>query len=93
MGDLCFSAGRQICRPHRFQAAAASRLTAAAASSMTAATASVQNQPSLDGYSIYDARAVGAGLAFCCTAAISVFAAGPEEAGFCPVISKPSLTT
>ncbi len=47
----------------------------------------------LDGYSIYDARAAAAGVAFCFTAAISVFAAGPEEAGFCPVISKPSLTT
>jgi hypothetical protein len=33
-----------------------------------------------------------AGLAFCFTAAISVFAAGLEEAGFCPVISKPPLT-
>ena len=33
---------------------------------------------------------MGAGLAFCLTAAISVFAAGPEEARFCPVISKPS---
>jgi hypothetical protein len=42
---------------------------------------------------IYDARAVAAGVAFCFTAAISVFAAGPEEAGFWPVISKPSLTT
>jgi hypothetical protein len=42
---------------------------------------------------LYDARALAAGVAFCFTAAISVFAAGPEEAGFCPVISKPSLTT
>ena len=32
-----------------------------------------------------------AGLVFCFTAAISVFAAGPDECGFCPVISKPSL--
>jgi hypothetical protein len=53
----------------------------------------IENQQSLDGYSIYEARVVAAGLAFCFTAAISVFAAGPEEAGFCPVISKPSLTT
>ena len=42
---------------------------------------------------LYDARAAAAGVAFCFTAAINVFAAGPEEAGFCPVISKPSLTT
>jgi hypothetical protein len=42
---------------------------------------------------VYDARAVAGGAAFWFTAAISVFAAGPEEAGFCPVISKPSLTT
>jgi hypothetical protein len=41
----------------------------------------------------YDARAVAAGVAFCFTAAISFFAAGPDEAGFCPVIRKPSLTT
>jgi hypothetical protein len=46
-----------------------------------------------DGYSIYNARTVIPGVAFCFTATISVFAAGPEEAGFCPVISKPSLTT
>jgi hypothetical protein len=39
----------------------------------------------LDGYSIY-----AAGLARCFTAAIRVFAAGPEECGFCPVISWPS---
>jgi hypothetical protein len=32
---------------------------------------------------------VAAGPAFCFTAAISVFAAGPEECGFCPVISNP----
>ena len=57
------------------------------------ATASTENQQSLDGYSIYEARAVAAGLAFCFSAAISVFAAGPEECGFCPVISRPSLTT
>ena len=43
--------------------------------------------------SIYEARVVAAGLAFRFTAAISVFAAGPEELGFCPVISSPSLTT
>ena len=42
---------------------------------------------------IRNTQAVATGLAFCFTAAISVFAAGPEEAGFCPVISKPSLTT
>jgi hypothetical protein len=42
---------------------------------------------------LYDARVVAADVAFCFTAAIRVFAAGPEEAGFCPVISKPSLTT
>src|SRR3954447_15664862 len=42
---------------------------------------------------IYEARAVTAGLVFCFTAAISVFAAGPDECGFCPVINKPSLTT
>ena len=52
-----------------------------------------RNQQSPDAYAIYDARAAAAGVAFCFTAAISVFAAGPEEAGFCPVISKPSLTT
>ena len=40
---------------------------------------------------IYEARVTG--FAFLLTAAISVFAAGPEECGFCPVISKPSLTT
>ena len=85
MRDLHLSLGRQNCRP--------TRLTAAAASSMTAATAFVENQQSLDGYSIYDARAVAAGVAFCFTTAIKVFAAGPEEAGFWPVISKPSLTT
>lgn len=56
-------------------------------------TASIENQPPPDGYSIYEARALAAGAAFCLTAAIKVFAAGPEEAGFCPVISKPSLTT
>jgi hypothetical protein len=64
-----------------------------AASSMTAAAASVKTRQSFNGSSIYDVRAVAAGAAFCFTAAISVFAAGPEEAGFCPVISKPSLTT
>jgi hypothetical protein len=52
-----------------------------------------QSLQSLDEYSIYDACAAAAGLVFFFTAAISVFAAGPEEAGFCPVISKPSLTT
>jgi hypothetical protein len=83
--DLHFNVGRQNCRP--------SRLTAVAASSMTTAAASVENWQSLDGYSIYDARALAAGVAFCFTAAINVFAVGPEEAGFCPVISKPSLTT
>ena len=57
------------------------------------ATAAMENQQSLDGYSIYEARALATGLAFCFTAAISVFAAGPEECGFCPVISRPSLTT
>ena len=31
--------------------------------------------------SIYEALAVAAGLAFCATAAIKVFAAGPEDAG------------
>jgi hypothetical protein len=41
--------------------------------------------------SIYEARA--AGFAFLLRAAKSVFAAAPEECGFCPVISKPSLTT
>lgn len=54
---------------------------------------SVENPCSLDGYPIYDARAVLTGAAFCFTAAISAFAAGPEDAGFCPVISRPSLTT
>jgi hypothetical protein len=53
-----------------------------------AAAAPVENQHSLDEYSIYNTQAVAAGLAFWFTAAISVFAAGPEEAGFCPVISK-----
>jgi hypothetical protein len=43
--------------------------------------------------SIYEARALAAGLAFCFSAAIRVFAAGPEDAGFCPVISRPSVTT
>lgn len=52
-----------------------------------------RNQQSLDGYSIYEARAATAGFAFCFSAAIRVFAAGPEECGFCPVISRPSLTT
>jgi hypothetical protein len=60
---------------------------------MTAATASVKNRRRSMDISIYDTRAAAAGVAFCFTAAISVFAAGPEEAGFCPVISKPSLTT
>jgi hypothetical protein len=57
------------------------------------ATASIENQQSLDRYSIYEARAAAAGLAFCFIVAIRVFAAGPEECGFCPVISSPSLTT
>ena len=61
--------------------------------SMTAAAASVKIRQSFNGSSIYDARAVAAGAAFWFTAPISVFAAGPEEAGFWPVISKPSLTT
>jgi hypothetical protein len=47
---------------------------------------------SLDGSSIYEARAPAAGLAFCFRAS-RVFAAGPEECGFCPVISRPSVTT
>ena len=57
------------------------------------ATASMEDQQSLDEYSIYEARTVAAGLVFGFTAAIRVFAAVPEECGFCPVISKPSLTT
>ena len=57
------------------------------------ATSSIENQQPLDRHSIYEARAVAIGLAFCFTAAISVFAAGPEECGFCPVISSPLLTT
>ena len=63
------------------------------ASPMASRDRIVRNRRSLDGYSIYDARAAAAGAAFCFTAAISVFAAGPEEAGFCPVMSGPSLTT
>jgi transposase-like protein len=35
----------------------------------------MENQQSLDGYSIYEARAVPAALLFCFNAAISVFAA------------------
>jgi hypothetical protein len=37
-------------------------------------TASIENQQSLDGYAIYEARAVAAALVFCFTAAIRVFA-------------------
>lgn len=44
-------------------------------------------------HSVYEARAAAAGLTVCFTAPIRVFAAGPDEVGFCPVISKPSLTT
>ena len=44
-------------------------------------------------FSVYEALAAAAGLPFCVTAAISAFAAGPEECGFCPVISRPSRTT
>jgi hypothetical protein len=55
--------------------------------------AAIENLQSPDGYWIYWARAVPAGFVFCFNAAISVFAAGPEECGFCPVISRPSLTT
>src|SRR5271156_3782127 len=32
-------------------------------------------------------------LAICFSFANRVFAAGPEECGFCPVISRPSVTT
>jgi hypothetical protein len=73
-----------ICRPLPWRGAPLRRQPA---------TASIENQQSLDGYSIYEARAVAPGLVFCFSAAISVFAAGPEECGFCPVISMPSLTT
>ena len=67
---------------------------------MTGAVLKLQSKASLAGdpslrpvvISIYEA-ARAAGFAFLFTAAISVFAAGPEECGFCPVISKPSLTT
>jgi hypothetical protein len=52
-----------------------------------------KNWKPVDGYSIYEARTAAADLAFCVTAAIRVFAAEPEECGFCPVISWPSLTT
>src|ERR1700721_3337085 len=55
-------------------------------------TALIKNPQLLGRYSIYEARAVAAGFAFCFTAAISVFAAGPDEWGFCPVISRPSVT-
>jgi hypothetical protein len=48
---------------------------------------------SLGWSSVYEARAAAAALLFCFSAAISVFAAGPEECGFCPVINRPSLTT
>src|ERR1700727_877999 len=48
---------------------------------------------SFDGDPTYDARATVDDPAFCFSAAISVFAAGPDELGFCPVISKPSVTT
>jgi hypothetical protein len=41
------------------------------------------NMQSLDGSSIYEARAVAEGLVFCVRAAIKVFAAGPEECGLC----------
>ncbi|SDT58570.1 hypothetical protein SAMN05444158_7267 [Bradyrhizobium canariense] len=57
------------------------------------AAASMGNLKSFDSSSIYEARAVAAGLPFCFSAAIRVFAAGPEECGFCPVISRPLLTT
>jgi hypothetical protein len=63
------------------------------ASPTATATASMGNLQSLDGYSIFAARLAPAGLAVCFTAAIRVFAAGPEECGFCPVIKRPSLTT
>jgi hypothetical protein len=53
----------------------------------------IRNLQALDRSPIYEARAVAAGLAFCFTAAIRVFAAGPDEWGFCPVISSPSVTT
>jgi hypothetical protein len=43
--------------------------------------------------SIYVAGALVAGLAICFNIASRVFAAGPEEFGFCPVINRPSLTT
>lgn len=47
----------------------------------------------LDSSSIYEARAPTAGLTICCSFASRVFAAAPDECGFCPVISRPSLTT
>jgi hypothetical protein len=66
---------------------------------VTGAAVKLQSKASLAGdpslrpvvIAIYEARA--AGFAFLLSATISVFAAGPEECGFCPVISKPSLTT
>lgn len=43
--------------------------------------------------SIYEAAALAAGLALCFSIASRALAAGPEDAGFCPVISRPSVTT
>jgi hypothetical protein len=74
-------------------AAAAGETPIESASPTTTRHASEGNLPVLGRYSIYEARAAAAGLAFCFNAAIRVFAAGPEECGFCPVISRPLLTT
>ena len=71
--------------------------TAAASAGIGAQVSAAGGAPEGDSprceYSIRKTQAVAAGLTFCFTAAISVFAAGPKEAGFCPVTSKPSLTT
>jgi hypothetical protein len=61
--------------------------------SICPATARIEDQQMRGWISIYEALAPGAGFAFCFTAANRVFAAGPEECGFCPVIKRPSLTT
>ena len=47
----------------------------------------------IDRSTIRQVHAVAADVAFFFSAAMSVFAAGPDDCGFCPVMSWPSLTT
>ncbi len=51
------------------------------------------NPQSPDRSSIYEVGGLTARLAVCFSIARRAFAAGPEEAGFCPVTKRPSLTT